>query len=79
MVSQSHKLFHDGMACESVIVRAQAVAKINLSLDVLERRADGYHNIDSIMQAISWNGVTIKVAPLLCLCMPAAEKQLLSS
>ncbi|NLK02219.1 MAG: 4-(cytidine 5'-diphospho)-2-C-methyl-D-erythritol kinase [Clostridiaceae bacterium] len=75
MVSQSHKLFHDGMACESVIVRAQAVAKINLSLDVLERRADGYHNIDSIMQAISLaDGVTIKVAPLLCNCVPAAEK-----
>ena len=63
------------MACELVTVRTQAAAKVNLSLDVLERRADGYHNIDSIMQAISLaDGVTIKVAPLFRNCMTAAEK-----
>lgn len=30
-----------------------AFAKINLTLDVLDRRADGYHNLQSIMQTIS--------------------------
>ncbi len=29
-----------------------AHAKINLSLDIIGRRADGYHNIDSVMQGI---------------------------
>ena len=32
-----------------------APAKINLCLDVTERRADGYHNIESIMQSVSLN------------------------
>lgn len=30
----------------------KAFAKINLKLDVLDKRPDGYHNIDSIFQAI---------------------------
>ena len=30
-----------------------AFAKINLTLDVLDRREDGYHNLRSIMQTIS--------------------------
>lgn len=30
-----------------------AFAKINLTLDVLDKRPDGYHNIKSIMQAVS--------------------------
>lgn len=30
-----------------------AFAKINLTLDVLDKREDGYHNIKSIMQAVS--------------------------
>lgn len=33
-------------------VEVQANAKINLALDVLGERADGYHEIDSIMQEI---------------------------
>lgn len=32
---------------------AQAYAKINLTLDVLGRRADGYHNLASVMQTIA--------------------------
>lgn len=28
-------------------------AKINLSLDVISRRSDGYHNLDTVMQAIT--------------------------
>ena len=30
-----------------------AFAKLNLTLDVLDKRSDGYHDIKSIMQAIS--------------------------
>lgn len=31
----------------------KANAKINLTLDILNRREDGYHNIDSVMQSVS--------------------------
>ena len=31
-----------------------AFAKLNLTLDVLGKRPDGYHDIKSVMQAISW-------------------------
>ncbi|HHU07903.1 MAG TPA: hypothetical protein GXZ59_06115, partial [Clostridiaceae bacterium] len=49
-----------------VTIRDEAAAKINLSLDVIDRRDDGYHNIDSVMQAISLtDGVTVAVAPFL--------------
>lgn len=34
-------------------LRCKAAAKINLTLDVLDRRNDGYHNIESIMQSVS--------------------------
>lgn len=34
-------------------VTIKAPAKINLTLEVLDKRADGFHNIKSIMQAIS--------------------------
>ena len=30
-----------------------AFAKVNLTLDVLDKRPDGYHNLKSIMQTIS--------------------------
>lgn len=33
-------------------IRLNTYAKINLSLDVISRRDDGYHNIDSLMQAV---------------------------
>lgn len=50
-----------------VTIRGEAAAKINLSLDVFDRRNDSYHNIDSVMQAVSLaDGVTIAVAPLIC-------------
>lgn len=36
-------------------------AKINLTLDILDHRGDGYHNIRSVMQAISLcDGVTVR-------------------
>ncbi|MCR5652575.1 MAG: 4-(cytidine 5'-diphospho)-2-C-methyl-D-erythritol kinase [Ruminococcus sp.] len=34
-------------------VKVQAPAKINLSLDVLRRRPDGYHDVSMVMQAVS--------------------------
>lgn len=36
----------------STILREGAFAKVNLTLDVLERRPDGYHNLSSVMQTI---------------------------
>ncbi len=35
------------------IIRKTAYAKINLYLDVLDKRKDGYHNILSVMQTVS--------------------------
>ena len=32
---------------------AKAPAKINITLDILSRRPDGYHDVDMIMQAVS--------------------------
>lgn len=37
----------------SILIQEYAPAKINLTLDVLEKRPDGYHNIKSLMQTIS--------------------------
>ncbi len=43
-------------------IKLAAPAKINLTLEVLDKRPDGYHNIKSIMQAISlYDFLTIKV------------------
>jgi 4-diphosphocytidyl-2-C-methyl-D-erythritol kinase len=39
-----------------------AYAKINLTLAVLSRRADGYHNLSSVMQAISLHD-TLRLTP----------------
>ncbi len=35
------------------IIREPAPAKINLTLDVLSKRPDGYHDLESIMQSVS--------------------------
>lgn len=37
-------------------------AKINIGLDILSRRADGYHNIETIMYPISWCDI-LEVVP----------------
>lgn len=43
-------------------VTLNAYAKINLFLDVISRRSDGYHNIDGVMQTVSLcDTVTISV------------------
>ena len=36
-----------------MILTESAFAKLNLTLDVLDRRADGYHDLRSIMQTVS--------------------------
>jgi 4-diphosphocytidyl-2-C-methyl-D-erythritol kinase len=38
---------------EPGVLRVKSPAKVNLSLDVLGRRADGYHEIRTVMQAVS--------------------------
>lgn len=43
-------------------LKVKTPAKINLTLEVLDKRADGFHNIQSIMQAINlYDFLTIKV------------------
>lgn len=54
-------------------IKLRAYAKINLSLKVTGKRADGYHNIDSIMQSVSLHdevevreipsGIKVKCSP----------------
>ena len=45
-------------------VKIQCPAKINLTLKVLGKRPDGFHNIESIMQTISlYDYLTINVEP----------------
>ncbi len=42
-------------------VKVQAPAKINLTLDVLSRRPDGYHDVSMVMQAVSlYDYVTVE-------------------
>lgn len=38
-------------------MRAKSYAKINLSLDVISKREDGYHNIETIMQKIELHDI----------------------
>ena len=41
-----------------------AYAKINLSLEILGRRADGYHNLTGVMQTVSLaDTLTVEAAP----------------
>ena len=43
------------------IAEEKAYAKLNLSLDVTERRSDGYHNMVMLMQTVSlWDAVSIR-------------------
>lgn len=45
--------------------KAQAPAKINLTLDIMSRRADGYHEVDMLMQTVSlYENVTVEADPL---------------
>ena len=46
-----------------VTITLPAFAKINLTLRVLEKRADGYHNLETIFQTVSLHD-TIEMSPL---------------
>lgn len=42
-------------------IRLKALAKINLGLDVLRRREDGYHEVRMVMQTLKmYDKITIK-------------------
>ena len=44
-------------------VKVQCPAKINLTLKVINKREDGFHNIESIMQTINlFDYLTIEIA-----------------
>lgn len=44
-------------------VKVKAPAKINLSLDVLRRRPDGYHDVSMVMQAVSlYDYITVETS-----------------
>ncbi|MBQ9742765.1 MAG: 4-(cytidine 5'-diphospho)-2-C-methyl-D-erythritol kinase [Ruminococcus sp.] len=48
-------------------VEALAPAKINLTLDILSRRPDGYHDVSMLMQAVSlYERVTVEADPGSC-------------
>ncbi len=51
-----------------------APAKLNLTLEVLERRGDGYHEISSIMQAVDIDDmVRVEMAPSISLAVAGRE------
>ena len=42
-------------------ISLKAYAKINLTLDVVSRRSDGYHNVEMVMQSVDlWDLITLK-------------------
>lgn len=42
------------------MIRVRSACKINLTLDVLERRADGYHELDSLVHTVAlWDELTL--------------------
>lgn len=46
------------------VLRAKAPAKINLSLDILDKRPDGYHNLRSVMASVSlYDNLTLTLKP----------------
>ena len=53
--------FVEGFVVESMTVKAYA--KVNLSLDVLRKREDGYHDVKMIMQNLGMhNAQALKYA-----------------
>ena len=41
------------MRCDMISVKENAYAKINLYLDVLSKREDGFHEVKTIMHTVS--------------------------
>jgi 4-diphosphocytidyl-2-C-methyl-D-erythritol kinase len=58
---QQHVLQHDGASADSTIT-IHAPAKLNLSLAVIDRRADGYHDVESLMVPVTLHD-TLHVTP----------------
>jgi 4-diphosphocytidyl-2-C-methyl-D-erythritol kinase len=58
---QQHVLQHDGASADSTIT-IHAPAKLNLSLAVIDRRSDGYHDIESLMVPVTLHD-TLHVTP----------------
>ena len=49
-----------------MILTKNAYGKINLYLDVLDKREDGYHNVKSVMQSVSLcDEITLEVTDIL--------------
>lgn len=47
--------------CYNVIMKIRAFGKINLTLDVLFKREDGYHELESIMHSVDiWDDITLE-------------------
>ena len=45
-------------------IKVKTPAKVNLTLEILNKRDDGYHNLQSIMQAVSlYDYLTVEVSP----------------
>ena len=45
-----------------MILQEKAWAKLNLTLDVIGKRADGYHDLKSVMQTVSlYDNVTLQL------------------
>jgi 4-diphosphocytidyl-2-C-methyl-D-erythritol kinase len=61
LLIQQHVLQHDGASADSTIT-IHAPAKLNLSLAVIDRRADGYHDIESLMVPVTLHD-TLHVTP----------------
>ena len=40
-----------------MMLHSMAPAKINLGLHVLRRRADGYHNLDTVFLKVGWKDI----------------------
>lgn len=49
----SESQFEKGKRAVNRTVRAKAPAKVNLHLEVLRRRHDGYHEVETVLQAVS--------------------------
>ncbi len=57
-------------------VTVQAPAKINLVLDVVGRREDGYHELDTVFQSVDWyDRITVEFADTMAVCCDGGAPQ----
>ena len=58
-----------------MVIETYAPAKINLGLEILNKRNDGYHNVDMIMQSINlFDCITVKETNDSCISIKHTEK-----